>query len=122
MNYDKKLVAIECDESGACVSALLVKNISDQEYLKLKNESFKSKAKEINTKKETLSRLEKLETNKKYFELLIAKSIYDNFVDRGQIENDEEFQKAWYDFIFNDKPLADNLNNDFDTILKKVGR
>lgn len=54
-------------------------------------------------------------------QVLFAKSIYDNFVDRGMIENDDDFQQAYYDFIFSDMELDfEQAPAEFKTILNKV--
>ena len=52
-------------------------------------------------------------------DFLLAKSIYDNFVDRGLIEDDLDFQKAFYDFIFEDKQIK-TFPIDFQFIFMKV--
>ena len=55
-------------------------------------------------------------------ELLLAKSIYDNFVDRGLIENDDQFQKDWYDYFLGDSKYI-NLSKapkEYKKILEKV--
>ena len=53
--------------------------------------------------------------------VFLAKSIYDNFVDRGLIENDDAFQQAWYDYYFNDKELEiEQYPVEFSKILEKV--
>jgi hypothetical protein len=52
---------------------------------------------------------------------ILAKSIYDNFVDRGLIENDDDFQQAYYDFIFSDMELDfEQAPAEFKAILNKV--
>ena len=90
--------------------------------------------------KETLDRLEFLEYEKNEIEELelypnidkelehlttlqcvLAKSVYDNFVDRGLIENDDKFQQMWYDFYFNNGPInTENAPKEYKDILAKV--
>ncbi len=54
-------------------------------------------------------------------QVLFAKAIYDNFVDRGLIENDDDFQQAYYDFIFSDMELDfEQAPTEFKAILNKV--
>ena len=114
-----KFVAIEYNENGTCKKVLPCVNLTDNEYHKLLNESLASK-------QHGLARLEK---QKKDIEciykdisneyLLIAKSIYDNFVDRGLLEEDEELQKQFFNFIFNDREF-NPTNQDFIKILNKI--
>ena len=49
----------------------------------------------------------------------LAKSIYDNFVDRGLIEDDDQFQKEWFDYIFNGEEIK-HEPQEFKDILGKV--
>ena len=54
-------------------------------------------------------------------QVVLAKSIYDTYVDRGLIEKDEDFEKMWFDFYFNEKEL--NLKKapqEFNKILVRV--
>lgn len=124
MDIKNKHVAIILDQSGNCEFVAKVKVINDRELNRLINESNLSLAKkqqkenELNQKvaanQEKISGIES-----KY--VLLAKSIYDNFVDRGLIENNDDFQQDYYDFIFNDKEIDfENAPEDFKTILRKV--
>lgn len=117
----KKLVAISKDET----KVLIVKNVNEQEYNKLLNKEH-----ENDSKRELLEKgfLDELNGNTKTIQklltrdLILAKSVYDNFVDRGLIENDDNFQQLWYDFYFNGGEL--NLSQapqEYKTILEKVG-
>lgn len=117
-----RFVAVEYNENGTCKKVLSCVNLTESEYKKLLNESLVSK-------QHGLARLEKqkqdYELLKKKLEeeqILQAKSIFDNFVDRGLIEDDEELQKDFYDFFFNDTPLtyAYLKNEHFMKILNKI--
>ena len=56
-------------------------------------------------------------------QVVLAKSVYDNFVDRGLIENNDDFQNVWFDFYFNNGKLnIDNAPEEYKTILAKVVR
>lgn len=116
-----KLVAISTNQD----QVFLVKNVSEQEYKKLLNkqhenesENERHKAIHIGQHNELGNRLKRLEKK----DLILAKSVYDNFVDKGLLENDANFQKNWFDFYFNDKELdLDNCPVEFSKILDKVG-
>ena len=118
---DKKLIAISTNGSNG---VSLVKSVNEQEYKKLINDQSKRLAKgeklafEHNEQHEQLKKgLLKAQRN----ELLLAKSIYDNFVDRGLIENNDDFQQAWFDYYFNDKEISlDNVPQEYEKILSKV--
>ena len=118
---DKKLIAISTNGSNG---VSLVKSVNEQEYKKLINDQAKRLAKgeklalEHNEQHEQLKKgLLKAQRN----ELLLAKSIYDNFVDRGLIENNDDFQQAWFDYYFNDKEISlDNVPQEYEKILSKV--
>ena len=118
---DKKLIAISTNGSN---NISLVKSVNEQEYKKLINDQAKRLAKgeklalEHNEKHKQLEEgLSKAKKN----ELLLAKSVYDNFVDRGLIENNEDFQKESFDYYFNDKEISlDNVPQEYEKILKKV--
>ena len=116
-----KLIAISTNGSN---NVSLVKSVNEQEYKKL-----------INAQAERLAKGEKLaiEHNKQHEcvekrlnhyasqQVVVAKSIYDTYVDRGLIEKDEEFEKMWFDFYFNEKELDLNkVPQEFNKILVKV--
>ena len=114
-----KLVAVSYNEHGKCDEILEVKNLDTFEYKKHLNESREEKktlelklvelAKEVSEHEMCFSKNN----------FLLAKSIYDNFVDRGLIDDDVDFQKAFYDFIFEGKQIT-NCPKEFHTILMKV--
>lgn len=54
-------------------------------------------------------------------DLFIAKSLYDNYVERGLIDENEEFDEKFYNFIFSEYELKEeDLDDDFKKILEKV--
>ena len=124
MNPKTKHVAVICDSNGNCISLSKVKMVDDQEYNKLLNEQN-----EYNRKKEN----EKLEIKRALMargkdviklyhrDILTAKSLYDNFVDRGLINDSDQFQQDFYDYIFNDKEIEiEKTPSEFQTIYRKV--
>ena len=128
METKKNFVAISYDKDKKCDLILSVKNITDKEYAKLFNEQEKHKGlveketHDAKVKREQLDELiQKDLKHLKTHDLLIAKAIYDNFVDRGLLENDDKFQQDYFDYIFNSCEL-DVLNApyDFKVILRKV--
>ena len=119
---EKKLIAISTNGSNG---VSLVKSVNEQEYKTLINNQEKHLAKGEKLALEHEKKHQFLEEGIKHFtrlELILAKSVYDNFVDRGLIDNDDSFQKAWYDFYFNDKELYfEKCPVEFSKILDKVG-
>lgn len=125
MKEDKVLVAISHNED----KVLTLKNVTKDEYDRLvkkeqelehnKEREQLVKEKQFNIWKNDVDyKLEKSEKK----DLILAKSIYDNFVDRGLLENDDAFQQMWFDFYFNDAKLElENAPEEYKTILKKVG-
>lgn len=118
---EKKLIAVSTNGSNAIA---LVKSVNEQEYKKLINLQEQNLAKGEKVAREHEEKHKANDDKLSHFkrvELITAKSVYDNFVDRGLIENDNEFQQMWFDFYFNDKELnLDNAPQEFKKILGKV--
>lgn len=116
-----KLIAISTNGSN---SIALVKSVNEQEYKKLINEQEKNLAKGEKKAREHEQQHKNIDKELEHFDTLqcvLAKTIYDNFVDRGLIENDDQFQKMWFDFYFNDKELdLNNVPEEYTKILEKV--
>ncbi len=124
MDIKNKHVAVACDNDGNCEFVAKVKVINDREFNRLTNEKEQKKAQrekeELELKNKVLDNQEKIR-KLEHRDLLLAKSIYDNFVDRGLIENDDDFQQAWYDYFINDIDLAiEQYPAEFSKILDKV--
>ena len=121
MKEDKLLVAIST--KGHKVA--LLKNVTKNEYNELLNEQEKEQRKEDlekNVVDEELTRHRKNIDALFVRDIILAKSIYDNFVDRGLLENDDAFQQMWFDFYFNDAKLElENAPEEYKKILVKVG-
>lgn len=118
---NKVLVAVSYDNDKKCKQVAKVGNLTDKQYKALLNEQHEHEQKEETFKHET-KECEK-EHDRKFAELnkVLAKSIYDNFVDRGLIENDDKFQDSWFDFYFNDKELdLEKAPYEYKKILAKV--
>lgn len=121
-------IAVVYDANGKCTHVAQVKLVSKQELNRLENEQNKfdqeRKTNEQKYKNELDAEIERHKARLGWLEsraLFLAKSIYDNFVDRGLIENDDAFQQAWYDFYFNDKDLTiEQYPVEFSKILEKV--
>lgn len=118
----KKLIAISTNGSNG---VSLVKSVDEQEYNKLINNQEKHLAKGEQLAIMHNKQHERLEQNIMHFyktELLLVKSIYDNYVIRGLLEQDNDFEKEWYDFYFNGKEMnLEKAPKEFNDILKKVG-
>ena len=118
-----KQVAVVYGENG-CELLAEIKVVSQQESHKLANEYEKNKSKKLKEEKEHKEKTRRLEENVRHLlcrDLLIAKAQYDKFVDRGLIDENKEFDKKFYDFIFENKPLQPSeYPEDFKKILEKV--
>ena len=116
-----KLIAISTNGSN---SISLVKSVNEQEYKKLINEQEKNLSKgekKAREHEEQHNTIDKKLTHYASLQCVLAKSVYDNFVDRGLIENDNQFQQMWFDFYFNDKELdLNNVPEEYKKILVKV--
>jgi len=124
MEIKNKHIAVAYDNNGKCEFLAKVKVINDREFNRLLNEKEQHIAiqeqKELELKNQMLDNQEKIRKLERR-DLLLAKSIYDNFVDRGLIDNDDPFQQAWYDYFINDIELNFELYPaEFSKILDKV--
>lgn len=122
METRTKLVAVEYNDNGSCKKALIVKNLTETDYKKLVDESLVSKEHGKQKASEINKRIANCEIKLTKHELCLAKSIYDNFVDRGLIEDDDEFQKSWYDFVFKGTGLTGNLPSEFLQIVEFIAK
>ena len=102
----KNHIAVVIGKNG-CESIAKVKVVNDQELAKLKNELELNNNKNINEEHNHKKEHQRLFKELDGLKCLLAKSIYDSFVDRGLIENNDAFQKAWFDFFFNDGQKLD---------------
>ena len=124
MENDKKLVALILDDDQKCERVAIVKNLGNKEYNNCLNEerAYKNRVKE---EKESLNQKQKA-VNESVCHLLdneiyLAKAIYDNFVDRGFINDNEEFQKDFFNHIYKGGKLnLEKAPAEFITILRKV--
>lgn len=116
-----KLIAISTNGSN---SIALVKSVNEQEYKKLINEQEKNLSKGEKKAREHEEQHKNIDKELEHFTTLqcvLAKSVYDNFVDRGLIENDDQFQQMWYDFYFNGGLInTENAPKEYKDILAKV--
>ena len=118
-----KQVAVVYGEDG-CELLADIKVVSQQESHKLANEYEKNKSKKLKEEEEHKKKTESLEESVRHLlcrDLLIAKAQYDKFVDRGLLDENKEFDKKFYDFIFENKPLKPSeYPEDFKKILERV--
>ena len=125
MDIKNKHVAVAYDNDGNCEFVAKVKVINDKELNRLLNEQEQRKQHQLLKKEELKQKVISNEENIRKLrqrDFLLAKSIYDNFVDRGLLNDNEKFQQDFYDFIFNDADLVvEDTPNDFQIILRKVG-
>lgn len=125
MDIKNKHVAVAYDNNGNCEFVAKVKVVNDRELNRLLNEQEQHKQHELlkheELKKQVSANKENIDTFTKGFIGIIAKSIYDNFVDRGLIDNDDDFQQMWYDYYFNDKELdLDNAPQEYLKIFERL--
>lgn len=115
-----KLVALVI-ENGKCKLLCDVKSIEKQEYNKLLNEQEEHKANELRKEEKHNKVHIGLKGKSKEHDLLLAKCIYDNFVDKGLINADPQFDNEWFDYFFNGCELKlDNAPQEYEKILDKV--
>ena len=117
----KNHIAVVIGKNG-CESIAKVKVVNDQELAKLKNELELNNNKKLNEEHNHRKEHQRLFKELDGLKCLLAKSIYDNFVDRGLIENNDAFQKAWFDFFFNDGGKLDfyDTPNEYQKILERL--
>ena len=120
METRTKLVAVEF-VGNKCSKAYIVKNLTETEYKKLVNESNEFKLAKEEERQKHLKEIEIVFGKLAQHDYLLAKSIYDNFVDRGLIEDNDQFQKEWFDYIFKGEEIK-HEPQEFKDILGKVVR
>ena len=115
-----KLVAVIV-EDGKCHSLANVKAIDKQEYNKLLNECEEHKTLLIEKDNKHEKEHKYLCGKVKAHDILLAKAIYDNFVDKGFLNNDPRFNQDFYDYFFNGADIdLDKAPEEYKTILAKV--
>lgn len=115
-----KVVAVSQKED----KVFIVKSVNDLEYNKLLNKQNESESLE---EIEKVNQKTKIDNNTKNIknlykrDYLLAKSIYDNYVIRGLLEQDDNFEKQWFDFYFKNKELdLTQAPIEYKKILEKV--
>lgn len=117
------LVAIAYEYDKTCKEIYKVKSVDDKEFKELCNQKHKNKEKEFMALAQRQKQFNDLEHKVDSREFILAKSIYDNFVDRGLIDDNQEFQQMFYDHIFNGKEYDVSLcPSEFLTILDYLRR
>ena len=124
MENDKKLVAVFYDNKGECENVAKVMNVNENEYKKLISSQAKNNSEKEIEKKEIKNKLNKHENKIDFLmtkNVFLAKATYDRFVDRGFINENKDFDKDFYDYVFNGVELnLENAPEDFKIIYKKV--
>ena len=125
MELKNKHIAIAYDNKGKVIHVCKCKTVSERELNELLNQEQQQRD---SIEKEKYVNNEKLKANAnsidKLFrrDLLIAKALYDKFVDRGLIEDDKEFDQKFYEYIFNGKLVKrEDYPEEYKTILKRLG-
>lgn len=125
MEKNDLLVAVHVDEKGDCDGVSKVVTLTQSSFNELKQQASRHHDIKDKEKQELINRVDKIDkrlSKQEMLNLLLAKSIYDNFVDRGLIENNEQFQNDYFNFFMNDVPFSvQNAPNDYVKILAKVG-
>ena len=117
-----KLVAISYTKDKKCSRVMELKNVNEKELAQLKNEQAKKLDQETTFENQTLECFEKvkqIEQKLGKHAILLAKTLYDNLVDRGTIDDDSEFQEAFIDYLLNGKEITE-YPQEFVAILEKV--
>ena len=101
-----------------------VRNVDEKQYNDLLNQQHKHEELELQKELERKQVIINIEGSIKDLQnknFHLAKSIYDNFVDRGLIDDNSDFQKAYYNYVFNGKEIKiEDTPTDFQTIYRKV--
>lgn len=117
------LVAVAYTHDKSCKEIYKVINVDEQEFKKLvnqKNEYKDSELKALEQKRTAHDRLVKRVETHAY---IIAKLVYDSYVERGYFEQNELFEKMFYDHIFNGKDFdVSNIPDEYQTILDFITR
>lgn len=123
INMKDLLVAIAYQGDKTCKEIYKVMNIDKQEFQRLVNEKNRNKDLELQQLAAREKTINDLKSKVDKREFILAKSIYDNFVDRGFIEDNPDFQQMFYAHIFNDAQYDITLvPQEFITILDYLGR
>lgn len=115
------LVAIAYDSDHKCKDIHKVMNVGESDFKQYVNEknAYKQAQEKLREHQESI-RLEMQQKITKH-EYLLAKSIYDNFVDRGLFDDDQAFQQMYYEHIFEHKEFdLQQCPQEFLTILEYV--
>lgn len=125
MEIKRNHVAVAYDDKGKCEFVAKVKVINDRELNRLINEQEQHKSRELEKENELNKKVASHEENIGLLEKVLfcvqAKSVYDNFVDRGLLDNDDTFQQMWYDYYFNNGELdLENAPQEYHIILGKL--
>ena len=117
----EKLVAVKYDELGKCEQVAIVKNVQDNEYKALKNEEHEHKEFELSKELELVKKLNETKEKITKLEYIIAKNLYDSFVDRGLLEYDDEFNKMFYNMVVSGSEFdITKMPSEFETILNYI--
>lgn len=96
-------------------------NLSKDEYLAKTRDNIKELKEADKILADCLNMHENRLDNFNERDLFIAKSIYDNYIERGLIDENEDFDEKFYNFIFNNYELKEeDLDEDYVKILEKV--
>lgn len=115
------------------VTIELDKKLTDGELLIYKNGKIHSieiheLLPELKLMKEDIQLLQKSDDNHEthldnldHRDIFIAKSLYDNYVERGIIDENEEFDAKFSEFVFNNSDLRiEDCDEDYKKILNRV--
>lgn len=122
-NLKHTVVVIENDV-GQVLNIAKVRNVDDRQLADYQNKKKQYEQLELKRIAEETENKQKVYDDIAHLKLTnfhLAKSIYDNFVDRGLINDNSDFQKAYYDYVFNGKEIKiEDTPTDFQTIYRKV--
>jgi len=125
---EKKLVSVILDENGKCEQIAEVRNLDTKAFNKCVNEerAYREEKQKIEKERDyafmTLSKnCDNHKAHTKQNDVYLAKALYDNFVDRGLLNDNEDFQKDFFNHIYKGADLDLNkAPTEFITILRKV--
>ena len=121
MENKKRLIAISTKGKKVAI----VKSVQEDEYKKLLDEQQKELDSDERVKRSDSQYILSIDNRVTGLErkiVYIAKAIYDNYVIRGLFEENEDFEKAWYDYFFNGCEIQiEKAPQEFVDIVRKVG-
>ena len=96
-----------------------VQNVNDSTFKELKAKENKCEEDKLQAKEKNEKAFAKLKHHIEVCDYFLAKATYDNFVEHGQIDIDEDFEQAWFDYVFSGETIKEFPEN-YVKILERI--